>query len=290
MRNQALIAGSLLFIYAAYARGEIQPTGADDTASIQAALDSGETQIGSGHFTVSSPIVIPESQTLTGAGMGKTVLEMTPTAPGETRSAVIMLRSNSSVENLTVTSTSANCNGIVADGGAWPGIDVHDASVSSCEVHHAATHVYGIWGHKAPSFAVDRCIVDGGCTTLDNSIGQEGIELFGCDGASVRNCLVSHCGRGGITLFGEAVSADNILIEACQASSCTFGILVTVNGDESAGITHVLIRKNIIDASGSADIAVTSGSQGVISCEFEKNLYSSQYVCGTGKQLVMVSR
>lgn len=230
----------------------ITPSGNDDTKLLNDAIASGETTLGAGAFQVSNTILIPPGANVRGQGIGRTVLHMLPTAPGVRTGEVVRVSSGASVFDLTTDSLGATCDGIIAE-------DAENVIIDACEVLLHAAHCYGIWSHRSRNVLITRCCVDGKCDVQDNSIPQEGIEVYCGKNVRVSQCTVRNCGKAAINIFTDKPGdlGEEFTIRGNTIWDSTWGIYVVSN--DHCTLSGLIIRDNEIFPCGIADIKLTTG-------------------------------
>lgn len=235
---------------------------------IEQALLTNET-IGPGTFKVCRPVNVPPGQTIEGSGIGRTIIQLLPPEdPLKTLPGVILLGEGSKASRLTTLSRETLCNGIVSDG-------VNYTTITDCEVLHRSAHTYGIWAHNSKNVQILNCLVDGGTTLLNNSIEQEGIELYGVENALVANCKVKNIGRSAINLFTEReTEIGNTVVRDCIVHASSHGIYVGSCDEAANKVWKTFIEKNIVRGCV-IDIKVVSGAKGIVTVVFKDNVYDT---------------
>lgn len=219
------------------------------------------TMVPPGTYLVDAPVVVPEGKTLLGSGNGITTIKMTPTAPGEIRPAVVMMSDRSTVKGILADSRDALCNGIVAE-------NVTGYSILECGVMCHSAHTYHIWSHNSSKGLISCCSVDGNTSTLDNSVPQEGIEVFGGSDITVDGCIIVECGRAGINLFqDQGARLAGCTVRNCTVRKCSYGLFACAQSGSQ--LTGAVFHDNQIQGCGVRDIKVTAGPGCVMDVVFE---------------------
>lgn len=242
----------------------ITPTDQDDTAALNSALAGGETELGPGVFLVSNTILIPENAHVQGAGIGRTVLKMVPAVPGGQTGEVVRVSSGSSISGITTNSQDAICNGIIAYGATG-------VLVSKCEVLHRSDHCYGIWSYNSSKVEIADCLVNGGTFENDNSIPQEGIEVYKSTAVSVHGCQVQNCGRSAINLFtaDEGDLNHDITVYGNTVWSSSFGLYaVAAKGSTLSAIKFI---RNKVFPCGVSDLKLTTAPGAKLFATLQEN-------------------
>lgn len=189
--------------------GAIEPSGGDDTASIQSAIDAavpsrGMVSLGGGVFALGAELMVTGGVTLVGQGMAETTLRQT--APHR----VMTVKDGSRVEGLAITGGRTTSN--------WThgaGAYVADGTISRCHVHHnqaKGNNVYGV-GVFFEKGSIDHSVIS--FNTGTNTGAGGGIGHYNTAGTIlVEECLVSGNvrtnGRGGGLCF--VMSNPNVTI------------------------------------------------------------------------------
>lgn len=240
--------------------GVLEPSGEDDAAAIQAAIDAaapsrGTVTLSGGVFALGAELMVTNGVTLAGQGMAETTLRQT--APHR----VMTVKDGSRVEGLAV--TGGNTTGNWTHGA---GAYVADGTISHCGIHHnraKGNNVYGV-GVFFEKGSIDHSVVAFN-TGTDTGAGG-GIGHYNTAGAIfIDTCLVygnvRTNGRGGGVAFvmnNPNVTMRNTTI-AGNAASSTGGGIADETYNHNVKLVNCIVSGNTA-GSGDANVVGTSTS------------------------------
>ena len=242
--------------------GAIEPSGGDDTATIQAAVDAaapsrGTVSLGGGVFTLGAELMVTGGVTLVGQGMSETTLRQT--APHR----VMSVKDGSRVEGLALTGGNTTANWY---DGFGSGAYVANGTISRCYIHHnraKGNNVYGV-GVYIEKGSIDHSIVafnTGTDTGAGGGIGHYNTANM----ILVDTCLVygnvRTNGRGGGVAF--VMNSPNVTIRnttiAGNSASSTGGGVADETGNKNVKLVNCIVSGNTA-GSGDADVVGTSST------------------------------
>ncbi len=246
--------------------GAIEPSGGDDAAAIQAAIDAaapvhGMVALSGGVFTLGAELMVTGGVTLVGQGMAETTLRQT--APHR----VLSLKNGARVEGLAITggqTTSKWTHGA--------GAHVTDGAISHCSIHHNSAkgnNVYGV-GVYFENGSIDHSVIAYN-TGTDTGAGG-GIGHYNTQGTIlVDTCLVygnvRTSGRGGGVCF--VMSKPNVTIRNTTIVGNSAGI--TGGGIADETYNHNIKLLNSI-VSGNAAESVDANIAGTLASDSSNNI------------------
>lgn len=229
-----IIGVSLLLSTAAFASDPLMPSGGDDTAAIQNAIDTapegGTVTLGDGEFLITEQISIAKELTLTSAnGRGKTTIRQTRTAlpDGVTSSANRVLYLNhakAKVVGLKLTGGKALGTAVTASNGAGVKIDTLGGQLVSCDVcgNTLLSGVNYVVDMASDDAVLSNCWVRANGTTGGNS---------NCTGVYATKGLVTHsdifCNTNTTSANGDCSGvwlAGTTRLTHCAVSNNVYGV------------------------------------------------------------------
>ena len=244
----------------------------DDTTEIQAALDAanaaggGVVWVPPGTYKISNSLIVYSNTHVRGAGRGATTLRGTAGAySGKTINGgssiyctiAMVSASRSSVKSLTVdhatNSTTANGIAIQFDGTETPS---NMCVIEDCEVLGYDSHQYLIWNYMGVGSKIINNYIDGGVTSRDGTVGQEGIESYGGVDVLISGNTIKNINQYGIYLWGDTDSGPptSFTVSNNYLSVCHSGIRVAANA------YNIRVFGNHCDDCWEAGIKVTCSS------------------------------
>lgn len=238
----------------------------NDAIAAVGAAGGGTVHLAAGAYVTSGPIAILDNNvSLAGAGPASTTITAAAdwhatSGPGGANITGIVTFcgvDNFSCSGITVNGDLNNLdlvNGIIAipDGPTGTGQQCTNGVIENNQVFLDQSHTYSIWNLRGEHVVIQNNVIDGHSTAANNSISQEGIELFGARDVVVLDNIVRNMGNIGINVGGLADTVpdsvvDGVRIEGNTVTSARSGVHLATTYDPTNGpqdVRNVIIANN----------------------------------------------
>lgn len=268
--SQRILVLFAIGIGSAVSAGPILPSGTNDTAVIQSALDAaavsspvGAVVLSAGRFRLDAQLAVTNGVTLRGQGRDKTVIVQT--AP---KCRCVLLDGGSRLEGLALTG-----GNVEAESGA--GVWVRNGVVSYCRVSgNAVTKGEGVFG-AGVSFSGGRGAIDHSIVA-DNTIstGGSGAGIGGrdtCGPIDVETCLICGNDSSGGTAGGAGFdgAADRVSVRHCTVAgnSANVGVGGFAFANGRLTLFNTVLARNTLNF-GESNLSVAAGSIDTVASGF----------------------